>query len=45
MKITFHKAIDETAIVEDIEKLVNYKNITKHTHLGKVSSFWTTKPY
>jgi len=36
MKITFHKAIDETVnIFEEIEKLVNYKNITSILTSGK----------
>ena len=36
MKITFHKAIDETVnIFEQIEKLVNYKNITSILTSGK----------
>ena len=36
MKITFHKAIDETVnILEEIEKLVNYKNITSILTSGK----------
>ena len=36
MKITFHKAIDETVnIFEEIEKLVNHKNITSILTSGK----------
>ena len=36
MKITFHKAIDETVnIFEEIERLVNYKNITSVLTSGK----------
>ena len=36
MKITFHKAIDETVnIFEEIEKLVNYKNIISILTSGK----------